>query len=152
MRTITIAGTIALLLVLQPSPQSYAQGDDARGQLTVHVTGIRSGDGQVRAGIFDSGDGFPLRVDDVAIKADAPIKDGEALIVFDNLPRGTYAVVAYHDENDNGKLDRNRLGKPREGAGIYRRPRSRFPPPRFRNSRFEFRGEDTTVRIDLTYL
>jgi uncharacterized protein (DUF2141 family) len=152
MRTITVVGALAFLLFLPPSPPSHAQSDDARGQLTVHVTGIRSGDGRVRAGIFDSGDGFPLRVDDVAIKADAPIKDGEALIVFNDLPRGTYAVVAYHDENDNGRLDRNRLGKPREGAGIYRRPRSRFPPPRFRNSSFEFRGTDSTIRIELTYL
>jgi len=33
------------------------------------------------------------------------------------IPPGTYAIACYHDENDNGKLDTNFLGIPKEGTG-----------------------------------
>jgi len=36
---------------------------------------------------------------------------------FPGVAAGTYAVSAFHDENSNGKLDRNFMGIPREGVG-----------------------------------
>ena len=153
MRLNTAAKALALFTSLGLAvPGAARADDDERGKHEVRVTNLRNDEGKVRAGIFESSRGFPLRVDEVARKVDAPIEDGAATLTFDDLPRGTYAVVVYHDENDNGKLDRNFIGKPKEGAGLYRPVRSRFPPPKFRDAKFDFRGDDKTIRVQLRYL
>lgn len=36
-------------------------------------------------------------------------------VVFENLEPGDYAVSVIHDRNNNGKLDTNTLGIPKEG-------------------------------------
>jgi uncharacterized protein (DUF2141 family) len=48
---------------------------------------------------------------------------GKLATQFD-LPVGRYAVAVYHDLNDNGKLDKNVLGIPKEpyGFSIARSP------------------------------
>ena len=46
------------------------------------------------------------------------IRDNKASITFDDLTPGEYAVVAFHDENDNGKIDHNFLGMPTEALGF----------------------------------
>ena len=38
--------------------------------------------------------------------------------MFDNLPPGTYAVGAYHDENNNDHMDTDFLGLPSEGYAL----------------------------------
>ena len=39
-------------------------------------------------------------------------------IEFGDVPPGDYAVKLYLDENNNGQLDRNMLGIPKEGYGF----------------------------------
>ena len=43
--------------------------------------------------------------------------DGLAAFRFTHLPAGTYAVMVFHDENDNGKIDHGLLG-PSEPLGF----------------------------------
>ena len=44
------------------------------------------------------------------------------------LPKpGIYAATAYHDENDNGKFDKNRAGLPVEGFGVSNNPTTLLP-------------------------
>ena len=38
---------------------------------------------------------------------------------FDNLPAGNYAVAILADINDNGKMDMNLLGMPKEAFGFF---------------------------------
>ncbi len=35
-------------------------------------------------------------------------------VTFENIPAGVYAVSIFHDENDNGKMDSNFKGIPKE--------------------------------------
>ena len=39
-------------------------------------------------------------------------------VVFDDLAPGTYAVGAYHDENNNSRLDTDFIGYPTEGYAL----------------------------------
>ena len=43
---------------------------------------------------------------------------GTQTVVFTELKPGAYAVITFHDENDNGKLDENASGLPTEGYGF----------------------------------
>lgn len=42
------------------------------------------------------------------------VKNNKASILFYSIPKGEYAILAFHDLNSNGKLDRNFLGIPSE--------------------------------------
>jgi len=66
---------------------------------------------------------------------------------FEGVAAGTYAVSAFHDANDNGKLDTNFLGIPREAVGLSNNPRI-MGPPRFDPARFKVDGRtDITIRF-----
>jgi uncharacterized protein (DUF2141 family) len=67
--------------------------------------------------------------------------------VFRDVPEGTYAVVAFQDENGNGKVDRNFLGIPTEKIGFSNNP-SLWGAPRFSDSKFVLGG--TAQRFAIT--
>ena len=126
--------------------------DPAEGDLSVTVTGLENSNGRVRAGLFTSDEGFPLGVDDVDTTAHAEITGGSATVEFDGIPHGSYAVVVYHDANDNGQLDRNFVGMPSEGAAVYKPVEARVPPPDFDDCAFTFDVRNRTVSLTINYL
>ena len=66
-----------------------------------------------------------------------------------DVPAGQYAIKAFHDENDNGKLDRNFFGAPTEAYGISNNARARFSLPPFDQALLEVGGAGTQTQIDL---
>ena len=46
------------------------------------------------------------------------IKDQKSIIIIKNLKPAKYAIRYFHDENLNGKLETNKIGKPTEGYGF----------------------------------
>ena len=72
-------------------------------QLGVKVENVKSQQGILKVCIFDNEEDFFGR----AIKCIEvrPIGNTEISVRFENLPAGTYAVVAYHNVNHNGKLE-----------------------------------------------
>ena len=67
------------------------------------------------------------------------------------VPPGSYAVQAIHDENDNGELDRNLIGRPREGMAISRDPPMRMGPPRFSDAVVEISEGGGSVTLHMKY-
>lgn len=74
-----------------------------------------------------------------------------AMLKFDNLPSGTYALAVIHDENGNGKLD-TVMGIPREGFGFSRNPAIRFGPPSFKSARVAITDGATDETVKVKYL
>lgn len=50
---------------------------------------------------------------------------------FDQVPAGDYGIAVYHDENSNGKLDRNFVGIPKEAWAPAMMPPISSGPPLF---------------------
>ena len=68
------------------------------------------------------------------------------------LPKpGIYAATAYHDENGNGKFDKNRVGLPIEGFGMSNNPTTFLTPPSHNNRHSQSRTAGTKVDILITY-
>lgn len=69
----------------------------------------------------------------------APIREGRAEFRFPDLAPGAYALVLFHDENDNGEIDHNSLGLPTEPLGFSNglRPGLLTGLPSFDKLRFE---------------
>ncbi len=64
------------------------------------------------------------------------------------LPKGKYAVSAFHDANGNKKLDKNMMGLPTEKYGFSNDARGTFGPPSLSSQLFEV-SADTDISITL---
>ena len=133
----------------------------AAGELRVTVEGIRSARGTVLIGLYDSPQTFegaikasdgenslndPDRFGAVALRANAALR---STIVFSNLEPGRYAVIAFHDENGNGTLDKNFLGVPAGPYGFSNDPQGFLGPPSFGDAAMVLGAGDSAVRIAL---
>jgi uncharacterized protein (DUF2141 family) len=56
------------------------------------------------------------------------IKDGVASVIFENVSPGEYAVMIFHDKNENNKMDFQPNGMPDEPYGMSNNPMSYGPP------------------------
>ncbi len=105
------------------------------GDLVVEITGIRSADGRIYAGIHQPTPGVKFPDEAGSRYAfNLPARVGNIQVVFKDLPPGDYALTAYHDENDNGEIDRNALGIPTEGYAFSNDAMGFMGPPSFKDA------------------
>lgn len=71
-------------------------------------------------------------------------------IVFRDLPTGDYALAAFHDANDDGRMNTNFIGIPKEGIAFSNNPTLYFGAPSFAKCRFRVEG-NRTVELHLKY-
>jgi uncharacterized protein (DUF2141 family) len=143
-----VAFVLAVAAVLAASSAAMADGKKAR--VTVEATGLRSAKGVVRCALFASAQGFPTD-GERAVRTTAPsIANGRATCTFEDVKPGTYAVVYLHDENNNGKMDTDVIGRPTEGRGASNDARGTLGPPKFDDAKFKHDGE-TTLRLKTEY-
>ena len=106
----------------------------AADRVAVPVSGLKNDEGVVRCGLYDGAQAFP-KAGQESRGVIARIKGGEATCVFTGLKPGTYAVAAFHTENNETQMQYGLFGKPKEGYGfpairprIWARRPSRRPP------------------------
>ncbi len=105
----------------------------------------------MRFALYDRAPGFPTHEGRFA-HLDIPVpKKGEVEAVFTNLPPGTYAVAAYHDENANGEFDQGFLGFPLEGYGFSNDARGFLSAPSFSSAAVILGKDGETIRLRLSY-
>jgi uncharacterized protein (DUF2141 family) len=120
----------------------------------IHVTilNITNSVGTVDCAFFDSAAGFPADVLHSAAKVMVmKIRQTQARCDFEDIPPGTYAIAVIHDENMNGKLDKNWLGVPTEGYGFSNGAKAIFGPPSFEDASFRYDGQPVNLTISLHY-
>ena len=147
---------LAALLVLFPGLPAWA------ADLKVTVAGVRSDSGTVMIGLYDSAEGFASaikhateaglltdkgRLAGVAIRAIA----GAQSIVFTQLPPGRYAIITFHDENDNGRLDENVWGVPTEGYAFSNDAQGFLAAPAFEAAGVTLDADDRAITLSLIY-
>jgi len=140
----TSACALVALFMLSTAPASSAVPG-----LHAAVKGLRNAKGRVGCLLFDSPDGFPGDQKKARQRALGVIADSAAVCKFD-VPAGSYAIVAMHDENNNGKLDSNIFGVPTEGYGASRGAQGAFGP-KYDDACFAYRGGSLTIPIKLKY-
>ena len=118
----------------------------AAADLAVTIENVDSASGNVRIGLFASAKAFPGKPDRGETVAAVP---GAVTVVFRDLPPGTYAVSAYHDLNDNNKLDTGFLGRPTEPLGFSRDARVRMGPPAFDDAVFAVDSAAARIAVRL---
>jgi uncharacterized protein (DUF2141 family) len=117
--------------------------------LTVAVEGVHPGPGSIRVALYANADSF--RREDRALRVlTVPANSSAVSVTFSDIPAGRYAVLAYHDANDNKKLDLVMGMFPDEGWGLSNDP-SVIGPPRFEPSAFDIGEPTATTLVRLHY-
>lgn len=80
--------------------------------------------------------------------AASTIEGNKVKVTFTNVPKGEYAITCVHDENDNGQMDFEDSGMPKEDYGMSNNPMS-YGPPEFGPSKFTVADKDITLKIAL---
>jgi uncharacterized protein (DUF2141 family) len=145
-----IPGILALSMTMMHAPlRAQAPKDDT---LTIHIVGARNTKGTIRVALFRSAEGFPgdaskaIRLDNGSID---PQTRSSKIVLGDLLP-GVYAVSVFHDENMNGKLDKNLMGIPKEGYGASNNPERKMRAPTFEEAKFSLQANQS-LEIRLIY-
>ena len=113
--------------------------------LTVVITDLNNDKGEVRIALCNSKENYDSA--NPFMKASAKIQNNTATFTFEEVPFGTYAVKFYHDENMNGKLDRNYFGMPKEDYGFSNNATGNFGPASFEDAKFEITVPEKTITI-----
>ncbi len=147
---------IALALAVLPLPVLAAE-------LRISIDGIRSSHGTVLIGVYDSAKSFenalrtsgsgafvtdPYRVAAAALRVDAAMRSA---VVFTDLVPGRYAVIAFQDANDNGRLDKSFLGVPTEPYGFSNDAHGLLSSPSFDAAAVTLGQANEAIRIALVH-
>ena len=124
--------------------------------LTVRVEGLRSADGSIRVGFYDSAERWGTKRSTFqrhGRKADHPGEAGGTVVLtFADVPPGRYGLAVADDENDNGEIDWGLL-LPKEGFGFSNYYSTRLRRPDFEEFAFDLpRGEHVEVVVRVRYL
>lgn len=120
----------------------------AQTNIEVTVKSIKEHKGSIRVGLFTNEENFLKKpIEGKVVKASG----AEVKVIFENLKPGDYAVSVIHDENDNGELDTNGLGIPKEGFAFGNNAMGMFGPPSFEKSKVTLNSSPVTQVIELKY-
>jgi len=145
-----IVSLFQFILLMSNSHEKYTPNC---GKLHIEITNLRNQQGHVLVSLFaeEGKKGFPEEAAQAYRKAKVPIENLKAVVDFENLPYGTYAVAVMHDENDNGKMDKNFLGVPIEGFAFSNNVRPVFGAPSFQKAAFELNCRSKSLLIKMLY-
>src|SRR5204863_422605 len=107
-RLLSLAFATALVFVAGPA---------SAARIIVTIDGLKNAQGNVFIGLYASPAKF-LQGNQTDAQRRVKASTAPVTVMFDNLPAGTYAVGAFHDENANDHLDTNVLGLPTEGDAL----------------------------------
>ena len=150
MKNIVKALTMTLIL-----STSYIIGQDTSntinnsGKFILTVIGFESNEGKAMIAIFNSEEDYSEtgeKFKSIALE----IEDQKCEWIIDDLPYGEYAIKLFHDENGNGKMDRNMLGIPSEDYGFSNNASGSFGPADYEDAKFIFNttGQQHEINLD----
>ena len=108
----------------------------------VSLDNVSSNKGRVSFALFEK-EGF---LEKPMARVYVAIKDNRSEAAFENIAPGTYAIVCYHDENNNKRMDFSENGMPIEDYGVSNNVFN-FGPPDFESSKFTFSEVDLKMDI-----
>jgi uncharacterized protein (DUF2141 family) len=113
--------------------------------ITVNMENVSTNKGTVKFALYNETN-FRLQP---LQSATGKIEAGKSSIVFKDVLPGVYAIVCFHDKNDNGKMDFEPNGMPLEDYGASNNAASYYGPPTFESSKFVV--ADKNVKLEIRF-
>jgi uncharacterized protein (DUF2141 family) len=101
--------------------------------LTIEVSVTKYNKGKIMLALYDHKDHYMKKS---YMNSTENVENNKVTIVFEGLKKGEYAFSLFHDVNNNGKLDNNFFGIPKEPYGFSNKQKGRFGPPKFEKVKF----------------
>ncbi len=111
-------------------------------KITATVVNVTSDSGKVSFALYDKESFMKVPLD----SKNGKIVDGKSTVTFEDVAAGEYAIICFHDKNDNDKMDFQENGMPMEDYGASNNVMS-FGPPQYADSKFTVSEEDVTLEI-----
>ena len=143
MKAILITFTTLSLLI---SNAIFAQAPSeavAGTTITVKIP-VASDQGQVVFGLYTQNNFLQQPIDGI----NTQVEDGVATVTFNNVTPGEYAVIAFHDKNNDNQMNFDVNGMPLEDYGASNNIMS-YGPPQWGNAKFEV--ADAPVALEIRF-
>ena len=109
--------------------------------ITVTVP-VQSNEGHVIFGLYTEKNFMQAPL----VGLESAIEDGKASVTFTDVEPGTYAILLFHDKNDNKQMDFDTSGMPLEMYGVSNNIMN-MGPPQWNDAKFEVAGEPLELDI-----
>jgi len=133
-----------------PAKPETADEADAKKKkpLSITITNLKSATAPVIFSVYDNADTY---LDPKAqLKTYRFVPKGETLkIKLTDLPFGTYAIAFYQDMNDNGEIDKNFLGIPKEPYAFSNDIRPKTSAPSFEDCKFIYSKKENSIKVKM---
>ena len=110
--------------------------------ITVTVVNATSDEGKIGYALYDKANFMGKAIQG----KNGKIVNGKSTVVFKDVPSGEYAIICYHDKNDNDKMDFSPQKMPLEDYGMSNNHMA-FAPPNFENGKFVVANKNVTLEI-----
>lgn len=131
---------ITLILSLFFNPSNHT--------LSVKVSNLKNTDAPIYMAVYKSPSDF-LNNEKMYSGAKLEPKGSKEPVLKVELPEGQYALAIFQDINENGKLDTNILGIPKEPYGFSKNFRPVFSAPAFEDCAIDVRSDSGIYSIRL---
>lgn len=122
---------------------------DSKYDLQVSVSAVASAKGWIEFALYRNPDTF-AKVGTTYRLSRTDAQKGLVTYTFKDLEAGKYAVVVYHDVNQNKICDKNFFGVPTEGYAFSNNVRPNLSVPSFEDCSFKFQ-HDRNISIKMVY-
>ena len=142
----SLACVILFSIVVSVSPPTWAQSGGL-ATIILKITGLRSEKGQVRIAVFNSAETW---LGEHPVYSSTIKVDGQTVTwTINDVPYGDYGIAAFHDENSNGKMDKNLVGVPKEPYGFSNNLTVILRAPRWDKGKFAVTNPITEISIEV---
>jgi len=138
---------ISILILLGCLYHAIAQESEHQDHdtaITIDISGVSSDKGKLFIALYSDEKDW-LKSTDYSTKS--LVRNGKANVTFESIPDGEYAISIFHDENDNGEMDSNWLGIPKEAFACSNGALGKFGPPKWSDAVFTVSGSNLTQLI-----
>ena len=119
----------------------------AYGHGTIIFPNVEHGDGFIDVKIYDSKESFldeKLAIESVRKR----VKKGEVVVPLSKIHEGKIAIVAYHDEDSDGKLKTGLFWRPKEGFAFSNNYQPKGPPSFEKAAIILVHGEPVVIELN----
>ena len=117
------------------------------GHGTIIFPNVEHGDGFIDVKIYDSKESFldeKLAIESVRKR----VKKGEVVVPLSKIHEGKIAIVAYHDEDSDGKLKTGLFWRPKEGFAFSNNYQPKGPPSFEKAAIILVHGEPVVIELN----
>lgn len=138
------------LLVVSFSALGHNALAQDTGTVQIELSGLSGETGDIYIAVYSSEDDW--LGDDTVMQQKVVIAEAmeEELVLTElELPYGDYAFSIFYDVNNNGELDTNWIGIPKEPVAISNNARPSFGPPSYEDAVFTLGAEPVVQEIQI---